>query len=244
MLRRCVMAARSLYPEKALAHVASSLDRYCSQTNSGPAHKMSLPILDLLLLAVMLISGLLAMVRGFMREVLSITAWIAAALVTVYSYSKLLPIAKSHLDSDLLANGAVIGGVFILTLIIVSIITIRISDMVQDSKVGALDRTLGFLFGLGRGLLIVAVIFMMFTWLVSESQRPTWVTQAKSRLVLQKTGDWLRSIIPEDLDKKLKDLKGNKGEDTQADSDASATGDGYSKPTRDSLSKLIDKPAR
>jgi len=205
---------------------------------------MSLPILDLLLLAVMLVSGLLAMVRGFMREVLSISAWIAAAVVTIYSYSKLLPVAKSHIDSDLMANAAVIGGVFVLTLIIVSIITIRISDMVQDSKVGALDRTLGFLFGLGRGLLIVAVVFMLFTWLVREEQRPTWVTQAKSRLVLQKTGDWLWSIIPEDLDKKLKDFKGNKGEDSQADSDSSATGDGYSKPTRDGLNKLIDKPAR
>ncbi|MCL2713748.1 MAG: CvpA family protein [Alphaproteobacteria bacterium] len=205
---------------------------------------MSLPILDLLLLAVMLVSGLLAMVRGFMREVLSISAWIAAALVTVYSYSKLLPFAKSHLDNDMLANAVVIGGVFVLTLIIVSIITIRISDMVQDSKVGALDRTLGFLFGLARGLLIVAVVFMLFTWLVNEPQRPNWVTQAKSRLVLQKTGDWLMALIPEDLDKKLKDFKGNKGEDNQADSDPSATGDGYSKPTRDGLNKLIDKPAR
>ena len=56
---------------------------------------MPITILDLVLLGVMLISGLLAMVRGFMREILSIAAWGAAALVTLYAFSKLLPTAKT-----------------------------------------------------------------------------------------------------------------------------------------------------
>ena len=56
---------------------------------------MPITILDLVLLGVMLISGLLAIVRGFMREILSIAAWGAAALVTLYSYQKLLPTAKT-----------------------------------------------------------------------------------------------------------------------------------------------------
>ena len=53
-----------------------------------------LPYLDIFLLGVMLVSGLLALVRGFMREILSIAAWGAAALATLYSFSKLLPTAK------------------------------------------------------------------------------------------------------------------------------------------------------
>ena len=56
-----------------------------------------------------------------------------------------------------------------------SIVTVRISDMILDSRIGALDRTLGFLFGLGRGLLIVVVAFLFFTWLVPDKQRPDWV---------------------------------------------------------------------
>ncbi len=63
-----------------------------------------------------------------------------------------------------------IGGVFLGTLLIVSIITVRISDMMLDSRVGALDRTLGFLFGLGRGLIIVVVAFLFFAWLVPARQ--------------------------------------------------------------------------
>ena len=103
------------------------------------------------------------MVRGFMREILSIAAWGSAAGATLYAYSKLLPLAKHISTTTSSPAVAVVGGVFMLTLIVVSIITVRISDMVLDCRIGALDRTLGFLFGLARGLLIVVVAFMFFS---------------------------------------------------------------------------------
>ena len=68
-----------------------------------------------------------------------------------------------------------------------SVFTVRISDKILDSRVGALDRTLGFLFGLTRGLIIVAVAYIFFDWLVPK-QQPTWIANAKSRVVLQATG--------------------------------------------------------
>jgi membrane protein required for colicin V production len=194
----------------------------------------------------MLISGLLAMVRGFMREILSIAAWGAAALVTLYAFSKLLPTAKTYFNNDTVASVVVVAGTFIGTLIVVSIITVRISDMILDSRIGALDRTLGFLFGLGRGLLIVVVAFLFFSWLVPDKQRPDWITNAKSRTVLDGTGQWLMSLLPDDPENTiLKRFKKNKPEDDQTDADQAvpATGDGYSKPARDSLKKLIEKPA-
>ena len=127
---------------------------------------MPITLLDIIVLAVMLLSGLLAMIRGFMREILSIAAWGAAALTTLYAYQKLLPTAKTYFNNETVAAVAVVAGVFILTLIVVSIITVRISDMILDSRIGALDRTLGFLFGLARGLLIMVVAFLFFAWLV------------------------------------------------------------------------------
>jgi membrane protein required for colicin V production len=152
---------------------------------------MPITILDIVLLGVMLVSALLAMIRGFMREILSIAAWVIAAGATLYAYAKLLPTAKTYFNNDIVAAGVVIGGTFLLTLIIVSIITVRFSDMVLDSRIGALDRTLGFLFGLGRGLLIVVVAFLFFAWLVPPRTQPAWVANAKSKVVLQSTGDWL-----------------------------------------------------
>jgi len=177
---------------------------------------MPITLLDIVLFAVMLISGLLAMVRGFMREILSIIAWILAAGATLYAYSKLLPLAKQYFNNDIVAAVAVIGGVFLLTLLIVSIVTVRISDMVLDSRVGALDRTVGFLFGLARGLVIVVVAFMFFSWLVPDRSQPEWVRSAKSRVVLTGTGQWLMSMLPEDPEGTiLKKLKKPRPEDTE-----------------------------
>ncbi|HLX13815.1 MAG TPA: CvpA family protein [Bradyrhizobium sp.] len=207
---------------------------------------MPITILDLVLLSVMLISGLLAMVRGFMREILSIAAWGAAALVTLYSFSKLLPTAKAYFNSDTIASIVVIAGVFVGTLIVVSVITVRISDMILDSRIGALDRTLGSLFGLARGLLIVVVAYEFFVWLVPDKQRPDWVVGAKSRTMLDSTGEWLKGLLPDDPENTiLKRFKKNKPEDEQTDADQAApgSGDGYTKPARDSLKKLIEKPA-
>jgi len=123
------------------------------------------------------------------------------------------------------ASVVVVAGVFVGTLIVVSIVTVRISDMILDSRIGALDRTLGFLFGLARGLLIVVVAYQFFIWLVPDKQRPDWVTGAKSRVVLQGTGDWLMSLLPDDPENTiLKKFKKNKPDDEQTDTEAGSAG--------------------
>jgi membrane protein required for colicin V production len=156
------------------------------------------------------------MIRGFMREVLSIASWGIAAVVTLYSYAKLLPFAKTYFNNDIVAAAVVVGGTFLGTLLIVSVITVRFSDMVLDSRVGALDRTLGFLFGLARGLIIVVVAFLFFAWLVPDRSQPERIRSAKSRVVLQGTGDWLMSMLPDDPEstilKRLKKSKPDEGD--------------------------------
>jgi membrane protein required for colicin V production len=175
---------------------------------------MPVTLLDILLLVVMLISGLLAMIRGFMREVLSIAAWGLAALATLYGYSRLLPTVKQYVSSDIVATAVTIVGIFLVTLLVISIVTVRISDMILDSRVGALDRTLGFLFGLGRGLIIMVVAYLFFAWLVPDRSQPEWVKNAKSKVVLKSTGDWLVAMLPEDPESTiLKRLRRPKPED-------------------------------
>jgi membrane protein required for colicin V production len=175
---------------------------------------MPITLLDIILLVVMLVSALLAMVRGFMREVLSIVSWAAAAILTIYAYPRLLPVAKQYVNHDIIAAVVVVAGVFLGTLLLVSIITIKVSDKILDSRVGALDRTLGFLFGLGRGLVIVVVAFLFFNWLVLERSQPEWVRDAKSKAVLLGTGQWLMSMLPDDPETTiLKRLKRPKGDE-------------------------------
>ncbi|MFN3351178.1 CvpA family protein [Pseudorhodoplanes sp.] len=215
---------------------------------------MPITLLDIILLSVMLISGLLAMIRGFMREILSIAAWVAAAVATLYFYKRLMPVAESYFNNQYVAAGAVIGGVFLGTLLIVSIITVRISDMILDSRIGALDRTLGFLFGLGRGLIIVVVAYLFFDWLVPQKQQPTWVTDAKSRVVLAGTGDWLKSMLPDDPEstilRRLKRQKDGEGEDQPGQRSQSTvpgpgrnSGEGYDRAERTDMRQLIETRA-
>jgi membrane protein required for colicin V production len=152
--------------------------------------------LDIFLIVVMFISGMLAMVRGLIREVLSIAGWGAAAGAAFLAYAKLLPAAKAYFNNDYVAIGVTTAGAFIGTLIIVSVITVKISDKILDSRIGALDRTLGFLFGLARGLLIVVVAFAFYDWFQPKSQ-PGWIANAKSLVVLKNLRDDIISMSPD-----------------------------------------------
>ena len=87
---------------------------------------------------------------------------------------------------------------FFATLIVVSLFTVRLSDAILDSKIGALDRTLGFVFGVARGFLLAVVAFAIFNWLVSEKQQPEWVKNAKTRPVLTETANKIVALLPED----------------------------------------------
>ena len=168
--------------------------------------------LDLGLIVVVLISALLSMVRGFTREVLAIGSWAAAAVAAYYGYAFVLPYVKPYIAKDTLALAASAAIVFFVTLILVSIITIKISDVILDSKIGALDRTLGFIFGAVRGFLLCAVAFLFFDWLVADKQKPDWVKTAKLRPYLEQTGTAMKSFLPDDPDKTLlKNLKFPKG---------------------------------
>jgi membrane protein required for colicin V production len=154
--------------------------------------------LDIFLIAVMLISGLLAMVRGLIREVLAIAGWGAAAGAALLAYTKVLPWAKTYFSTlnEYVVTGGTLAVFFIGTLIIVSIITVKISDKSLDSRIGALDRTLGFMFGMARGLLIVVVMFAFYDWFQPKTQ-PGWIANARSLWVLKDLRDGIISMSPD-----------------------------------------------
>jgi membrane protein required for colicin V production len=154
--------------------------------------------LDIILAAIMLISGFLAMLRGLTREVLSILSWAVAALATLYFFPKYQAEARVYIEPALLADAVLAGSIFLVVLIIVSLITVRISDGVLDSRIGALDRTLGFVFGLARGLVLVVIAYLFFTWLVPEDTQPQWIRDARSLPILKQTGAGIVSLLPED----------------------------------------------
>ncbi len=154
--------------------------------------------LDLAVLGIVLVSALLSMMRGFTREVLAIASWAAAAAAAYYFYPLLMPYLTPYIHKEVIAQAAAAAAVFFLTLIVVSLFTVRLSDAILDSKIGALDRSLGFVFGVARGFLLAVVAFAIFNWLVSEKQQPEWVKNARTRPVLAETANRIVAVLPTD----------------------------------------------
>lgn len=165
---------------------------------------MPLTGLDIALAIIMLISGFLAMVRGLTREVLSIVSWAVAAIVPLYLYFyneqlwlSMLQYILQYFDKRPYADLLLGGIIFLIVLIVVGLICARISDSVLDSRVGALDRTLGFIFGLARGFALVVIAYYIFSGFVPAENQPQWISQARSLPVLVETGDAIASLLPE-----------------------------------------------
>ncbi|MDX3973151.1 CvpA family protein [Shinella sp.] len=184
---------------------------------------MPITILDGIVIGVALFSAVLAMVRGFSREVLSVASWVGAAAAAYFLYPVLLPYAKDYTTSDTVAMVGSAAAVFLVALIVISFITMRIADFIIDSRIGALDRTLGFLFGAARGILLVVVAMLFFNWLVAPQQQPGWVTTAKSKPLLDNLGSRLVALLPEDADATILDrLRGKPVEGQPTEGEGSA----------------------
>jgi membrane protein required for colicin V production len=151
--------------------------------------------LDIIVVAVVAISGLLAFVRGFARELLSIAAWVGAALVTYYFFEPSRVVARS-LMKPWLADVVAPAVVFVVCLIIFSIITGVLSNQVRQSSLGAVDRALGMVFGVARGALVVCAAYLVMTQFLKDEDRPDWVRSAHTKGLLEAGAQQLRELIP------------------------------------------------
>jgi len=146
-------------------------------------------LLNIILLAVMLVSALLGAGRGLLRVMVAVLSCAAALLVVGL-------IQEGTGRTPSIEIGGIGGIVFLGMLIVMLILARRISHNVLASRLGLMDRLLGFLFGFVRGLISVTILFLFFVRRVPDSSQPEWVRSAKSHVVLQGTGDWLMSLLP------------------------------------------------
>lgn len=166
---------------------------------------MPITIFDGIVIGVVLFSAVLAMVRGFSREVLSIASWAGSVAAAYYLYPLLVPYVMSYTDDPRIAMAGSAGIIFLIALIVISFITSRIADFIIDSRIGALDRTLGFLFGAARGLLLLVVALAFWNWLVGTRALPEWVAEAKSKPFMDTLVQKLESAFPENVEQQVRD---------------------------------------
>ncbi len=156
---------------------------------------------DMAVIGILLISGIIAFARGFVRELLSIAGFILAALAAIWGFEPLSEPALEAISPGWLAKGIVIFGVFMAVYVGVTMVTNSISNMVHRSdRVGFFDRTLGFVFGLARGLVLCALALIIYNASdLGPAEDEEWAEEAVTFDLVKETADILRLVAPHAL---------------------------------------------
>jgi membrane protein required for colicin V production len=157
----------------------------------------NLPIngLDLGVGIILLVSALLAFMRGFVHEVLSVGAWVGAVMAAILGLPYVQPLARRIIPIDWAADSAAAVAIFLAVLLILSIFTHAMARSIQKSPLNNLDRSLGFVFGLARALVILGVGLIIADWLTTH-ERPMWMAEAKTFRVIEFSADGLKAALP------------------------------------------------
>ncbi len=209
-------------------------------------------ITDIAVIVVVLVSAFLAYARGFVHEILSVAGWIGAGFITIYAFPIVQPYARDLIPIELAADLAAGVVVFIVSLAILSILTRAISKRVQDSALNALDRSLGFLFGMARGAVLVCLVYIAIEWMMPVVDQPAWLRNARTMPLIEAGAEMLRSLIPEEaaaasntaaeqtnkLIESQKIIEGLIAPEPK--SDEAETLEGYGEKIRSEMERLID----
>jgi len=164
---------------------------------------------DLGVFVVILLSGALALYRGFVREVLSLAAWAGAGIATVYLYPLLRPWMHEHVKSEFGADALTGLTLFCLALAVLIPLGYIISGLVKGRALTAIDRSIGFIFGLARGALVVCLLFLITLWVwPDEKKEPDILSQARTRPFMAAGAETLKDLLPkEEMDKMSEHMK-------------------------------------
>jgi membrane protein required for colicin V production len=181
----------------------------------------SLPInpADLIVLAIIVISGLLAFARGLVREVLSIVGWVGAAIITLYGIPYVRPYVGLFVHQEQIIVD-VVGGtiIFILTLVALSLASVGVARQVKDSQLNALDRSLGFAFGVARGMVLICLSYMVIVWALPPADHPKALREARTLPFIETGVVLLTGLVPDSW----RGTTARRSEDIRRDAEAEA----------------------
>ena len=156
-------------------------------------------ITDLLIVAILALSGFFAFIRGFVHELLAVVAWIGAGLATLYGYPVVKPIVQNLTSYRGVAEIGAGVALFLVVLIALTVLTRMLANRVQNSSLSALDRSLGLLFGILRGATLVSLTWLALSWAVPARDLPEWITEARSLPLVEEGKNLLLALIPAEM---------------------------------------------
>lgn len=153
--------------------------------------------LDVVILIITAVSALIALCRGLVKEVLSIIGWILAAVVVFYMLPILTPIAKNYIASSMMAGIVTALLILIVFYIIWLLSTDKMISKIRTSKLSALDRVLGLVFGVVRACLLVILFNILVTWMLPEESKEGMFKDSRYFNLAGRFAEPLESLIPE-----------------------------------------------
>lgn len=154
--------------------------------------------IDLAIILIIGISILIGILRGATREVLGIAAWIGAFAVVFYGLPLFRPLGRHYIHNPMIADAVVAGILFLLSLAVFILISRLISSGVKGTFFGALDRSLGLVFGFIRGVLIVCLVYLAMGFFYKPSEIPESITTARFMPWVAQGAFELKRLVPKD----------------------------------------------
>ena len=161
--------------------------------------------LDFVILGIVIVSSLIALNRGLIKEVLSIIGWVLSTVVIIYALPVCLPFAKKYIDSGIVAGIATSLVLFVLFFIIWIYTTSSIVGKIRTSKLNGLDRFLGLFFGIMRAFLLIVLFNIMINWIIPSDKQPELLEKSKYYIVAGAFAKPLEDMIPQETLKLIKD---------------------------------------
>jgi len=155
-------------------------------------------LVDILVLAILGVSGLLGLSRGLVRELLGFGSWVAAGYAAWRLGPFVIPMTSEAIGNPDIAEPAAYAITFVALLIILSLLANLVGRLVQLSALGGLDRTLGLVFGIGRGLLVLIAAYIPLALMLPPDKWPPVALQARSLPWIYAGAVWAADKLPQE----------------------------------------------
>ncbi|MFA4994323.1 MAG: CvpA family protein [Bdellovibrionales bacterium] len=168
---------------------------------------------DYIVIGIILLSAFLALMRGFTRELFSLIAWVGAYFIGIHFYEPAVPWVHKYIKNDQVAEWAAMAVVFGIALILLMILGLFVCGFVKGRVLTVIDRSLGFLYGLARGALVLSLVYLgavMIFWPdidgpvngqedKDKNSAPSFLLEAKTRPLLAFGAKMLEPLLPQQL---------------------------------------------
>ncbi len=160
---------------------------------------LPLTAFDLVVLVVLLLSAVVSLARGAVREILGLLSWVGAFAAAYYGFAEVRPIIKEAVANDLATDLLTAALVFLVPFIVLRLLASVVSRRVETSGAGLLDRLMGLAFGLLRGAFLVTAGYLTAAILLEAGSMPSWVVKGYTYPYVEQGARWLGELLPERL---------------------------------------------